>query len=121
MLLSIAARKMIKPPSLLFDLLHVFVLKGHFVYEGLTMSVFSNDNRKVIVGQGSDYYDSLNCSEILVDGVCEVTVSDYVNAFFGGLYTKDNNIRNAIILGCILAFVRFCTFVALKYLTYSGK
>ena len=60
---SIAARKMIKPPSLLFDLLHVFILKGHFVYEGLTMSVFSNDNRKVIVGQGSDYYDPLNCSD----------------------------------------------------------
>ncbi|KAL3805930.1 hypothetical protein HJC23_007891 [Cyclotella cryptica] len=88
---------------------------------GLVMSVFYNDNRQVIVGQGSDYYDALNCNSISVDGECQVTVSEYVNVFFGGQFSRDHIARNAIILGGILLVVRISTFVALKKLTYSGK
>lgn len=94
---------------------------GHFVYEGLCMSVFHADNRNVIVGSGSDYWFELGCPENQVNGICQVTVATYVNAFFGGMYSRDNIWRNAIILGCILALVRFCTFIALRFLTYSGK
>jgi len=102
-----------------------WICPGHFVYEGLVMSVFHADTvRNVIVGDGSDYYPEL-CIDIPGnvddDGTCEVNVSTYVDAFFGGHYQRDNIMRNAIILGCILALVRFLTFVALHYLTYSGK
>ena len=88
---------------------------------GLVMSVFFNDDREVIVGQGSDYYDELNCDNIAVDGECKVSVSAYVDAFFGGQYSKDNVVRNAVILGAILLVVRASTFLALAKLTYSGK
>jgi ABC-type multidrug transport system ATPase subunit len=96
---------------------------GHYVYEGLCMSMYRNDDRMVIVEKGSDYYSNpfFDCVDISVDGVCQVSVSTYAHAFFGGLYKSEHLARNAIILGAILLVVRLSTFVALKYLTYSGK
>jgi len=95
---------------------------GHFVYEGLVMSVFHSDTRKVTVGIGSQYYyDPLfNCDDNLVVE-CEVDVSVYVDAFFGGRFSRDHFITNAVVLGGILLVVRLSTFLALTYLTYSGK
>jgi hypothetical protein len=87
----------------------------------MVTSVFYNDDRQVIVTSGSDYWDFLDCSSIAVDGECEVAVSDYVNAFYGGHFSRDNVMRNALILGAILLVVRASTFVALKKLTYTGK
>ena len=94
---------------------------GHFVYEGLCMSFFRSDKRFVIVGEGSDYYLPLGCNSNSFDGVCQVSVSNYVDAFFGGLFNESHLLRNACILGGILAVVRILTFVALRFLTYSGK
>lgn len=94
---------------------------GHFVYEGLCMSMFRSDKRFVIVGEGSEYYLPLDCNSNLFDGVCQVSVSTYVNAFFGGLFHESHLLRNACILGGIMTVVRFLTFVALRFLTYSGK
>ena len=85
------------------------------------MSMFSNDSRMVIVGNGSDYYLPLDCDNHLVNGTCEVDVPTYVDAFFGGLFTADHIPRNLIVLGGILIFVRLSTFLALRFLTYSGK
>mmetsp|Transcript_13283 Transcript_13283/g.25371 ORF Transcript_13283/g.25371 Transcript_13283/m.25371 type:complete len:746 (-) Transcript_13283:283-2520(-) len=94
---------------------------GHFVYEGLCMSVFNNDTRKVIVSEGSDYYIPLGCDITYPNSDCEVEVHTYVDEFFGGLFHKDNIPRDAIILGCILFAVRMSTFLALRFFTYSGK
>ena len=98
-----------------------WICPGHFVYEGLTMSVFYNDTRTVIVSEGSDYYYDLDCPDNLVDGNCEVQASIFVDAFFGGLFQRDHLMQDALILGGILAVVRLCTFIALRYLTYTGK
>lgn len=95
---------------------------GHFVYEGLVMSVFYNDNRSVVVSEGSDYYIPLGCSDPDFPGKdCEVPVHVYVDEFFGGLFKREHNLRNALILGGILFVVRMSTFLALSRLTYSGK
>jgi len=83
--------------------------------------MFRSDKRFVIVGEGSDYYLPLDCNSNLFDGICQVSVSTYVNAFFGGLFLESHLVRNACILGGIMAVVRFLTFVALRFLTYSGK
>ena len=88
---------------------------------GLVTSVFYNDDREVTVGTGSDYWDFLNCSSIAVNDQCQVTVSDYVDAFYGGHFSRDNVFRNAVILGAILLVVRASTFVALKKLAYTAK
>eukprot|EP01082_Thalassiosira_pseudonana_P014895 g13469.t1 g13469 contig8:742113-747102(+) len=95
---------------------------GHFVYEGLCMSIFHNDTRQVIVSEGSDYYYDLNCTAISAEfGDCQVDASEYVTAFFGGKFSRNHIMRNALILGGILFAVRAATFVALSKLTYSGK
>ena len=94
---------------------------GHFVYEGLCMSVFSKDSRIVIVGSGSDYYSALDCDNHLVNETCEVDVSTYVDAFFGGLFSPDHIPRNLFVLGGILVVVRASTFLALRFVTFSGK
>eukprot|EP00956_Cyclotella_meneghiniana_P034468 scaffold105270_cov79-Cyclotella_meneghiniana.AAC.1 len=99
-----------------------WITPGHFVYEGMVTSIFFNDERQVIVERGSDFWDSLNCTSIAeVDGRCDVTVSEYVDAFYGGHFSRDNVMRNAIILGVILIVVRASTFVALRKLSYTGK
>lgn len=85
------------------------------------MSLFYNDTRSVIVSEGSDYYDDLDCEENLVDGHCEVFVSNYVNEFFGGRFSRSNIPINCVILGGILLVVRASTFFALGFLTYTGK
>ena len=86
------------------------------------MTVFYKDTRQVIVTEGSDYYLPLDCLNNLdEDGICQVDVSVYVDAFFGGLFQRDHIPRNLIILGGILLVVRMCTFLSLRFLTYSGK
>lgn len=85
------------------------------------MSLFSTDSRIVRVGNGSDYYSSLDCDNHLVNGTCEVDLPTYVDAFFGGLFSPDHIPRNLIILGGILVVVRASTFLALRFLTFSGK
>ena len=110
---------------------------GHYVYEGLVSSAFWNDERNVIVTSASQYYDELTSpgymginDTVYENGVCKVMddlsycivpVNEFVYAFFGQQYTKSNNIRNAIILACMLVSVRTFTFLALRNLTYSGK
>jgi len=94
---------------------------GHFVYEGLVMSIFHGDIRKVKLSIGSDYYEYLDCINRMDDGgYCEVDVSEYVDAFFGGLFQRDHFITNAVVLGGILFVVRLATFLALTFLTYSN-
>jgi len=85
------------------------------------MSVFHTDNRMTIISEGSPYYDDLDCVNNFIDGVCQVEVNEYVDVFFGGLFSRDHIRRNTIILGCILTAVRGLTFLALKSCTYSGK
>lgn len=85
------------------------------------MSMFHDDATGVVVLEGSDYYLSLCGGGPENGGECEVPVHEYVGAFFGGRYQRDHIMRNAIILGGILAFVRLSTFLALRYFTYSGK
>lgn len=85
------------------------------------MSVFYKDTRQVIVSEGSDYYIPLGCRDDLDGGECQVDVYTYVDVFFGGLFSRDNIRRNAIILAMILFVVRMSTFLALRFFTYSGK
>lgn len=102
--------------------LQYWIVPSHYVFEGITTSWFINDTRQVVVTPGSSYYNVLDCPEIIEDGECVVSTMDYLDAFFGGLYTAEHNGRNFFILGLgWLAGVRLFTYLALKLLTYSGK
>jgi len=87
------------------------------------MTWFTGDTREVIVQPGTQYYDPLDCPNRLnSDGVCMVSISAYVEAFFGFKWSTDHNTQNILILGLgWLLCVRLLTFVALRCLTYSGK
>jgi len=98
-----------------------WITHGHYVYEGLTMSMFAGDVREVIVNEGSDYWSALDCDVNAIDGDCVVTANDYVTAFFGDKYSKDHIGRNLLILGFILVVIRASTFLALRLFIYSGK
>ena len=112
--------KSVNQPS---DVNQIWMLKSNFfLFSGMVTSIFYNDDRQVIVESGSDLWTPLNCTSIAeVDGQCDVSVSKYIDAFYGGHFSRDNVMRNAIILGVILIVVRASTFVALKKLSYTGK
>jgi hypothetical protein len=101
-----------------FYVIPFYICPGHYVYDGMVFSLYHNNNQPVVAAYGSDFNDYLiaqgNCSE--TDTVCIGTVHEYVQDFFGGKYARGRKgmEANAIVLGMILLFVRFCTLVALR-------
>ena len=96
-----------------------WITPGHFVYEGLIVSLFTADNRTVFAETGSDFYEDLGCTD---DDVvpCAGTVSQFVYSFFGGRYTSDHILQNALILGGYLILARVLTFLALTFINFSA-
>jgi hypothetical protein len=112
-------------PQFLVDTFYAipyYITPGHYVYESLVMSLFSDDNRTVVANVGSDFYVYLeevgDCST--VNTTCSGTISQYVNVFFGFVYTVENQKRNACILGFVLVLARVLTWVALKYIRFAS-
>jgi len=97
-----------------------WITPGHFVYEGLIVSLYTADTRTVFAEQGSDFFDDLGCDETTPIGECSGSVSQFVYSFFGGRYSSDNVVTNAIILGGFLVFARVLTFLALTYINFSA-
>jgi hypothetical protein len=104
-----------------FFMVPYYITPGHYVYEGMITSIFSNDDRFVQVDEGSMFQQFLidggYCPDPPLD--CRGTVSDYVLYFFGGEYVRENIPRNGIILGCTVALVRILLWAALKYIRFS--
>jgi hypothetical protein len=101
-----------------------YITPGHYVYEGLVMSIFSNDERNVIANEGSAFYNYLVAKDdpcvVGLEERCNGTISEYVNVFFGFEYSADNFRRNACILGFILLLARVLTWIALKYIRFAS-
>ena len=96
-----------------------WITPGHFVYEGMVVSLFTADHRTVIAETGSDFFDTLGC-EIEQADECTGTVSQFVYAFFGGRYSSENIQQDAIILGAYLILARVLTFFALTYMNFAS-
>jgi hypothetical protein len=93
-----------------------YISPSHYVYESLIISVYDRSTRPVAAVVGSDFYEFL-----INNGKCEIgsnnctgTVTEYVEVFFDGNFKSEHTVRNAIILGCVLALTRILTWVALK-------
>jgi hypothetical protein len=100
-----------------------YISPSHYVFESLVMSVYGDSTRTVIATDGSDYFDYLvqnqeNSCEAGASS-CEGTASQFVYVFFGGEFSSDNKIRNALILGFILVLTRILTWVALKKIRFG--
>jgi len=80
------------------------------------VSLFDGDTRFVTADVDSDFSEYLNCNP---DDICEGTVEQYIDFFFGGNFTVEHIARNAGILGCFLVATRIATFLALRFIRYS--
>lgn len=96
-----------------------WITPGHFVYEGLVVSIFTGDQRTVVAEPGSDFYNALGCA-VDETGECTGTVSQFVYTFFGGRYNSDNIRQDALILGAYLILARVLTFLALTYMNFAA-
>jgi hypothetical protein len=100
-----------------------YICPGHYVYESLVTTVFHGDSRPVLANVGSEFFEYLadqdenDCSVRATE--CIGTVHEFVGVFFGHQYSKENNLRNALILGGVLTLTRALTLVALKYIRFS--
>jgi ABC-type multidrug transport system ATPase subunit len=103
-----------------FFVVPYYITPGHYVYEGLMVSLFDGDNRTVVANQGSDFYDYLDCSQDGVDP-CQGTVDQYFNVFFGGKYNRGNISLDIGVLTAFLILARLATFLALKYFNYTSS
>jgi len=105
-----------------FYALPYYICTGHYVYESMVMALYNNNNKTVIANDGSDFYEYLqqNSPNCVEDQPCEGTASQYVLVFFGGKFTYDHQLRNALILGGILVLTRVLTWVALKKIRFSS-
>lgn len=105
-----------------FFALPYYISPGHYVYEGLVTSLYTDDTRDVYADAGSAFWQYLVdigvCSDD-VSAVCVGSVEEYVTVFFGDKFSIDNSPRNAIILGFVLILTRGLTYLALKYIRFS--
>lgn len=93
---------------------------GHYVYEGMVLSLFYGDNvRSVTVSQTSPFFSALGCVADASSSSCTVSVGDYFNVYFDGMW-KPSGINLAVLL-VWSASIRIVASFALNYLKYSGK
>lgn len=99
-----------------------YISPGHYVYESLVMSLYKTDDTPVIASPGSELYDWLVNEGLCTTGEqeCIGQVDQYVYIFFGGEFTSENQLRNALILGFILALFRLLTWLSLKHIRFSN-
>ena len=102
-----------------FYALPYYICPGHYVYEGLIVTLYRRDDSSIVVAdEGSEFFDSRNCTAGQTEP-CEGTISDFIHAFFGGEFDESHIARNAGILGVILVITRVTTWAALHYIKYA--
>mmetsp|Transcript_4399 Transcript_4399/g.11080 ORF Transcript_4399/g.11080 Transcript_4399/m.11080 type:complete len:1493 (+) Transcript_4399:44-4522(+) len=98
-----------------FYALPFYICPGHYVYEGMIISLYREDNSEVIADEGSDFWDFLGCTE----SPCTGSLNQYIDVFFGGVFHDGHIARNGLVLGFILVTTRVLTWVALKYIRFG--
>jgi hypothetical protein len=107
-----------------FYSLPYYLAPGHYVYEGLVVSLYAGNDRIVLATPGETdgfaqwLQDQGLCLD--VDTTCNGTCSSYIDYFFDGNFSVRHVDRNIFILGGILVLTRVLTYVCLKYVKFSG-
>ena len=88
------------------------------------MAQYHSDDRTVIAVTNSDFYRYLQCdSDSGRDGGgsdCSGTVEQFIHVFFGGMFNKDNELRDILVLALFLVAARVMTFYALQKFNFSN-
>ena len=96
-----------------------WITPGHYVYEGLVIAQYYDDQRTVLAVNNSEFYDYLGCGASDVKQ-CNGTVDQYVHVFFGGQFDRQNQLQDILVLAFFLVTARVTTFYALKKFNYSN-
>ncbi len=113
------------PPQQMIGTLYAvtyYITPGHYVFEGEVTALMWNDARSVEATTNSDYYNWLVDNGLCnpeQENPCMSSQQDYIQWFFGGLFTPNDINRNLWILFGFLAFSRFSSWLSLKYLKFS--
>lgn len=102
------------------DLTFIISSLGHYVYEGLVVSLFYNLTTPVVATVGSEFYHELGCT-IDDPEPCVGTVWGYVDYFFGGRFQRSHLYYDILALGLYLTMARIVTFLALKYFNFTAS
>jgi len=98
-----------------------YICPGRYVYDGLLMALFQDNDEQVRADPGSLFEKYL-----IEKGVCAVgqvdctgTAFEFVQEAFGGELGVRGPGRSGIVLGCILLLARILTWIALKNIRFS--
>jgi len=101
-----------------------WITPGHYVYEGLVLAQYRDDDRAVIAVNNSDFYRFLGCdSQEEGDGSaseCRGTVEQFVHVFFGERFNEANELQDILVLALFLVAARVMTFYALQKFNFSN-
>jgi ABC-type multidrug transport system ATPase subunit len=96
-----------------------WITPGHYVYEGLVIAAFHDDQREVVADPGSDFYVYLMCDDL--NAQCVGTIDDFINVFFGGKFSRSHLWYDIVALTLFLIAARVLTFFALRHFNYTGQ
>lgn len=106
-----------------------WITPGHYVFEGIIVSQFEDDDRMVIAEQGSAFWDYLRCDDNTTESLgtfgntteCFGTAWQFVDAFFGEEFSPDNRVRGIVVLTAFLIFARALTFFCLRFFNHQSS
>lgn len=84
------------------------------------MTMFSGDDSLVLATPGSDFYYEVCPDDSAAGEDCTGTVDDFIDVFFGGRFSRDHVIYDAVILGVFLVLARATTVFGLWYFNYMN-
>jgi ABC-type multidrug transport system permease subunit len=91
-----------------------WLLPGHWIFEGLFMTQFENDQTPILATPGSNYYNYLGCTS----SPCTGTAWEWIQSQFVDF--SPNNVKFDITyLIAATVVTRTVTYFALKYLDYT--
>jgi len=93
-----------------------WMFPGHYVFEGIIMSQYENDDTPILASPGTAFYTSLKCAS---DQICEGTAEEWVASSFPD-WNVDNVPWNALYLIGVIIVTRVVTFWALTSLNYRS-
>lgn len=96
-----------------------WITPGHYIFESLYTSQFSDDQSEIVASVGSPFYYSLGCSPDTT-ATCSGTVSQWMAVNFAD-FSSDSTGWNALFLICFIVFVRLITFYSLTSIDHSSN
>lgn len=96
-----------------------WISPGQYIYEGLMMTQFENDDTPIIASPGSPFYVSLECEPNPDPSNCTGTAVQWVQTSFTD-FSIDSVPYELLYLLAIVFFSRFVTYIALTHLNYRS-